>query len=162
MSLIPELLIKKAEQLEELRGMGSKVKEALFGELVKRGMDENVAKGVSDEMEPSYMDMWSKLLTEPNGSYMDIPLDADELRKVAEYIEYLEKNAQEALDAPKRPLIEKLASAGYNPKDVEKLEVPTLEKIASAAGSDQRPHEYGSPSNIPSSGADAFTKFLLG
>ncbi len=162
MSRIPELLIKKAEQIEELKNLGPMVKQALFEELVKQGMDENVAKGVADEMEPSYMELWSKLLTEPNGSYMDIPLDADELRKVAEYIEYLEKKAQEADAAPKKPLIEKLASAGFSPEEVEKLGVPTLEKIASTAGLDSAPREYGAPSSVPSAGGDPLLQFLMG
>jgi hypothetical protein len=156
--------MKRASELESWCNASNLIKESVFQELVKQGMDENVAKGVSDEMEPSYMDLWSKLLTEPNGSYMDIPLDADELRKVASYIEELEKAAEEVELAPRQPLIEKMARLGISREEALNLKTPSLEKIASMAGSDNDAvTDFGVAANR--SGAanrDPMLDFLLG
>ncbi len=163
MSQIPQLLLKRASELEQWCNATSLVKEAVFQELVKQGMDENVAKGVSDELEPSYMDLWSKLLTDPNASYMSIPLDADELRKVAAYIEDLEKSAEEAKMAPKLPLLDKVASLGISREEAMKLETPSLEKIASMAKDSNAVTDFGvAAGSSISASRDPMLDFLLG
>ncbi len=166
MSQIPQMLLEKAAEMESWNKSSDLVKEALVQELIKQGMEEDVAHGVSDEMEPSYMDLWHRILTDPNGSYMNIPLDADQLRKVAEYIEDLEHKVEEvektASLGPKKELLDKLAGLGLSPEQLEQLETPTLEKIASLQNHQNSPKEMGTPLGISKAGApDPFTQFLL-
>ena len=162
MSSIPNLLRKHAESFKSLADAEVLVKEAAVKELVKAGMNEDVASGVVDAAKPSYMELWQSLMDKPNESYMKQPLAYFELlNKKAEYIEDLEAKL---LQTPEREQIfTKLAESGLDAAEIETLkglDAGMIEKIASlTSGSPLK--ELGRGEGQPTTELDPLYQFMI-
>ena len=157
-SKVASLLREKAAEYKAVHDAREMAKQAAVDELKAAGVDENVAKGMAEEATPSYMDMWDKILKDPNRSYMSDPLaNFQLLHKTADYIEDLEKELSRGTNTE---LMSKLASLGLSPEELEVVSSETLEKIASLKA-DQSYREPGTAAGMDISVADPFVQFCL-
>lgn len=155
MSNIPNLLRKQAEELRGTTSDPDLVKQAALAEMIELGMEKSAAEGLID----GYLEF--------NPISVDTDMSkAEELEKLATYIEGLEAELEEARSQVKiektdlAPLT-KLSEAGFTDNELQSLRgVPeeTLTKLASLA---QEPWELGQGSGMAHTSSDPFLEFLL-